>query len=57
MTRTLAMLAGVPPACAPRLPTDLEAVTTGIVTTVQDAMGAACEKLLGAAAGAGVPVP
>jgi len=56
MTRTLAMLAGVPPACAPRLPIDL-AVTTGIVTTVQDAMGAACEKLLGAPAGAGVPVP
>jgi hypothetical protein len=56
MTRTLAMLAAVPPACAPR-PPHLEPVTTGIFTAVQVEKGAACERLLGAPASAGVPVP
>ncbi len=56
MTRTLAMLAGVPPTCAPR-PQHLDLVTTGIFITVQVEKGVACERLLGAPASAGVPVP
>jgi len=54
MTRTLAMLAGVPPACALG-PPYLAPVTTRLFITVQQAKGAACERLLGAPASAGVP--